>query len=94
MPPSLHYPVQILDTCTLRGNGASMIYLELSFLSECVEHLAAFMPSLPDITAARESSTEKSPSTSSAETSRSTTSTASPMSMPISPVDSDNVNFR
>ena len=38
-----HYPVQILDTCTLRGNGASVVYLELSFLSECVEKLSGFI---------------------------------------------------
>ena len=40
---SLNYPVQILDSCTLRGYGASVVYLELSFLSECVEQLPAFV---------------------------------------------------
>lgn len=34
-----YYPIEILDSCTIRGNGASIVYLELSFLSECVEKL-------------------------------------------------------
>lgn len=34
-----YYPLEILDSCTIRGNGASIVYLELSFLSECVEKL-------------------------------------------------------
>ena len=34
-----YYPIEILDSCTIRGNGESIIYLELSFLSECVEKL-------------------------------------------------------
>lgn len=38
-------PVQILETCMLPGNGATVMYLELSFLSECVEKLPTFVDS-------------------------------------------------
>nr|XP_046912724.1 myb-like protein AA [Dermatophagoides farinae] len=37
-----YYPIEILDSCTIRGNGASIVYLELSFLSECIEKLQPF----------------------------------------------------
>lgn len=86
MPTSLHYPVQILDTCTLKGYGASQIFLELSFFSECVEHLASFSPSAPD----HNLSTESPSST--ATSSSSTTSTVSPLSMQDSFAESDSVN--
>lgn len=36
-----YFPLQVLDSCALQGNGASFVYLQLSFLSECVEKVSS-----------------------------------------------------
>lgn len=41
VPQPLSYPVPLMDTCALHGNGGTMIYMQLSFASECVEKMSS-----------------------------------------------------